>query len=84
MNMFRKVLCSLGMCPCRPASDETGCWGECIYCGKRFAFIDRATLRAFADREMAEEINRIKSDRPYIIGFNDGWDEALSKRDDRQ
>lgn len=53
MNILRKLLlCPLGACPCRPASDDTGCWGECIHCGKRFGFVDRATLRAYADREI--------------------------------
>ncbi len=47
----RLTLCALGMCPCAPEDDETGCWGECIHCGRRFGFVDRATLRAYADRE---------------------------------
>ena len=52
MNILRKIfLCPLGACPFKAADDETGCWGECIHCGKRAGFVDRATLRAYADRE---------------------------------
>jgi hypothetical protein len=50
---IRKILCALHMCPCRPASDDTGCWGECIHCGRRYGFVDRATLRRFVDAEYA-------------------------------
>lgn len=60
MNILRKLfLCPIAMCPCIPMSDETGCWGECLHCGKRYGFVDRATLRAYADAEYAEyEANR--------------------------
>lgn len=33
-------------------------------------------------RAMEEEIARLKSDRLYTIGFNDGYDTALSNRED--
>ena len=42
-------ICPLGLCPHAPMSDDTGCWGECIHCGSRAGFVDRATLRAYAD-----------------------------------
>jgi hypothetical protein len=52
MNILRKfTLCLIGACPFAPNSDDTGCWGECICCGKRAGFVDRATLRSFLDRE---------------------------------
>lgn len=52
MNILRKLfLCPLGMCPHAPMSDDTGCWGECIHCGNRAGFVDRATLRAYVDAE---------------------------------
>lgn len=51
-GVFRKPLCWLGLCETFAAmSDDTGCWGECTICGKRASFVDRATLRAFADAE---------------------------------
>lgn len=62
---MRKLLCWLGMCACRTASDDTGCWGECIHCGRRVGFVDRATLRAYADREMARE--RIRRGEPVSL-----------------
>lgn len=62
-SLLRRIfLCPMGMCPHRPESDDSGCWGECIYCGHRAGFVDRATLRAFADaeyeRERAKEASR--------------------------
>lgn len=54
--MIRALLCRLGFCTaCRPASDDTGCWGECIHCSRRYGFVDRATLRRIADAEWARE-----------------------------
>ncbi len=44
-------LCAMSLCRTfRPASDENGCWGQCSYCGKRAGYVDRATLRRYADR----------------------------------
>lgn len=37
---------------CRTEFDDTGCWGECIVCHRRFGFVTRAELRAYADREI--------------------------------
>jgi hypothetical protein len=36
-------------------------------------------------REAADEIERMRSERPYIIGFNDGWEGAHEQQpgDDR-
>ena len=39
-------------CRCVTQSDDTGCWGECIVCHKRFGFVSRADLRAYADKEI--------------------------------
>lgn len=30
-------------------------------------------------KDLEEEVARVKSDRQYIIGFNDGWDEAIKQ-----
>lgn len=54
----RLTLCRMQMCPFTQGSDETGVWGECVRCGKRSGFIDRATLRAYADREYEAEMRR--------------------------
>jgi len=55
-SAFRKVLCFFSLCETfRTQSDDTGCWGECEICGKRVGFVDRATLRAFADAEYLRE-----------------------------
>jgi hypothetical protein len=35
----------------RTKYDDTGIWGECVFCHRRVGFVDSATLRAFADRE---------------------------------
>lgn len=48
-----KLLCALGSHPCRPVCDDTGCWGECDRCHRRFGFVDRASLRRYADAEYA-------------------------------
>ena len=43
---------SLHFHKCRSESDETGYWGECVVCGKRFGFVDKATMRAYVDEEL--------------------------------
>lgn len=48
---YRLPLCWLGMCACRPANDDTGCWGECVTCGRRAGFVSREVLRRYLDRE---------------------------------
>lgn len=53
MTLFRKLRCWLRSCPCVPRDDDTGCWGECVDCGKRFGFVSRADLRSYLDRETA-------------------------------
>jgi hypothetical protein len=40
-------------CRCRTQSDDTGCWGECVICHKRYGFVTRAELRAFSEHEQA-------------------------------
>lgn len=56
--MLRWLSCLLQMCPHVPRDDDTGCWGECIHCGKRSGFVSRAELRAYADREYAKRLNQ--------------------------
>jgi hypothetical protein len=51
----RRLRCFLGFCSCKPASDDAGVWGECVHCGKRFGFVTRAQLRAYADAEQRRE-----------------------------
>jgi hypothetical protein len=55
---WRLPLCALSLCGFRTASDDTGCWGECVTCGKRAGFVDRATLGRYADAEYAKEMRR--------------------------
>ena len=42
--------------------DDTGCWGECIRCGKRFGFVEREALRKYIDEEVEIELARIKKE----------------------
>jgi hypothetical protein len=44
--------CKCAMCPCVPMDDDTGCWGQCVTCGKRFGFVTREQLRRYADHEL--------------------------------
>lgn len=49
---LRKIIvCWWGGCGMVPRDDDTGCWGECLRCGKRAGFVDRATLRAYCEAE---------------------------------
>ncbi|MBZ9759432.1 hypothetical protein LB553_00835 [Mesorhizobium sp. CA8] len=62
-NVFQRaargILCWFSLCQTfTTQSDDTGCWGECTLCGKRVGFVDRATLRAFADAEYLREMAR--------------------------
>lgn len=69
VSLFRKPLCWFSLCQTfRTESDDTGVWGECTVCGKRVGFVDRATLRAFADAEYLRE----KALRAIAAGF-DGY-----------
>lgn len=61
MDIFtalRKPLCWLSLCPFTSMDDDTGCWGQCIFCGKRAGFVSRAELRAYADRQIDRELRR--------------------------
>jgi hypothetical protein len=49
--MFRKIRCLLQCCPFQTQSDETGCWGECVDCGKRVGFVTSEQLRRYADSD---------------------------------
>jgi hypothetical protein len=51
MRIWGKLLCALGSHPCTTQSDDHGVWGECIRCHRRFGYVDRATLRRFAEAE---------------------------------
>jgi hypothetical protein len=52
-------LCWLGRCRyCGPASDDTGCWGECMICHKRHGFVSSADLRSYLDRELPSTTQR--------------------------
>ena len=51
MEHLRWLRCLFQMCPFKPMDDETGCWGECVDCGKRAGFVDSATLRRVCDAE---------------------------------
>lgn len=54
----RAVMCPLGLCRTFSTNeDEHGIWGECSKCGKRAGYISRATLRAYADREVEAALN---------------------------
>ena len=52
--MFRKIRCWLQMCPFKAESDSTGCWGQCVDCGKRSGFVSRETFNRLMDAELAE------------------------------
>lgn len=53
---YRKPLCWTGLCNTfSPQSDASGCWGECSICHKRVGFVDRVTLRRYADAEAAAQ-----------------------------
>lgn len=43
---------------CRTESDDAGCWGECITCHRRFGFVSRSDLRAYADAEIDRELRK--------------------------
>jgi D-alanyl-D-alanine dipeptidase len=38
--------------------DETGCWGQCVDCGKRFGFVSRRVLASYADLIETQERHR--------------------------
>jgi len=45
--LWRLPLCFFSLCGYKFASDDTGCWGECITCGKRAGFVSRETLSKY-------------------------------------
>jgi hypothetical protein len=45
-------------CHCFTVCDETGCWGECRICGKRFGFVSRDLLRQIADTDFDAELRK--------------------------
>lgn len=61
--MLRWLKCKLGWCGFRTAGDATGCWGECVECGKRVGFVARATLDAITDRDLARYQVQTKEQR---------------------
>ena len=60
------VRCLVGFHACVTNSDDSGVWGECVRCHKRFGFIDRMTLRNYAD---AEHEARMLKDAEYRLMF---------------
>lgn len=47
---------------CTTEFDETGCWGECITCHRRFGFVTRAEIRAYTDMEVEAAIRHGKAE----------------------
>lgn len=60
--MIWKLFCFVGLCPCEPYSDDGGCGGRCLRCGKIVGYVDRKTLRAYADAEMQWEWSKQERD----------------------
>lgn len=51
MKLLRKIRCLMRSCPCKQMSDDTGCWAECVDCGKgkETTFVDHRILRSYSD-----------------------------------
>ena len=47
--MIKKIMCLLKQCLCILYSDKGGCGGQCIHCRKIVGYVDRETLRRYAD-----------------------------------
>lgn len=62
--MLRFLKCRLGWCGFRAAGDATGCWGQCIECGKRVGFVGAATLDAILDRDIVR--HQAQTDEPPL------------------
>jgi hypothetical protein len=77
---------------CQTMSDDSGCWGECVKCGKRFGFVSRADLRACADREYDAWNHRYQrrmkelcgDDFTMQAGFQRGWLAAMQYQHDAE
>lgn len=41
--------CYLGLCPCKPQSDDKGCWGQCLICGKKCGYVTREAIRKYIE-----------------------------------
>lgn len=41
---------------CRTEWDNEGIWGECIVCGRRFGYVTREQIRAYADADIKRRI----------------------------
>lgn len=54
--LLGRIACKAGFHACTTNSDDSGVWGECVRCHRRFGFVDRATLRRFADAEYARSL----------------------------
>jgi hypothetical protein len=39
-------------CECRTMHDDTGSWGECVICHKRYGFVSRERLNKIADEDL--------------------------------
>ena len=53
---------------CRTECDDSGCWGECVTCGKRVGYVTREQLRAYADWEVDREIERRSQRSKHELG----------------
>ena len=43
---------------CYAKWDDTGCWGECVVCNRRFGFVTREELRRYCDAEINAAMKR--------------------------
>ena len=60
--MFRRFMCRWIACTqCALYSTPECIGGKCIHCGKIHGWVDRGTLRDYADREYTK--HRINNDR---------------------
>lgn len=50
-GLLGHLACNLGSHPCITNSDDDGVWGECVRCHARFGYVERSTLRAYAEAE---------------------------------
>lgn len=60
------IACMIGLHSCRTESDDNGVWGECVRCHRRFGYVDRYTLRNYAE---AEHQARMSKDAEYRAQF---------------
>ena len=49
---------------CVSCSDETGFWGECVHCHKRFGFVAREKMGRIIDRQIRERLIKLNEPEP--------------------